>query len=70
MLEFIRSVLWFENGELGAIWAKLTTGKPTYEARWEADVLGVIFVGAGIAFWVDGWLVWFSCGSPRMRCRR
>jgi hypothetical protein len=59
MFGLIRSVLWFENGEIAEIRAKLTTRKWKYEARWEAEVLFSIFAGAALAFWVNGWLGMF-----------
>jgi len=57
----LRSVLWFEPGEIAEIWAKLRAKKKTrYETNWETTVLFCLIGGVFFAFTLVHWygLIW------------
>jgi hypothetical protein len=56
----MRSLFWFEQGELWEIGGKLIKRKWGYEARWEAVVLCVLALFVLMAF---GESVWFGVSS-------
>ena len=64
LLSLVRSLLWFERGELGEILGKLRHTKFGYEARWEAESLAPLAVGLLLAFSANIWLgalyLWLS----------
>jgi hypothetical protein len=57
MISILRTLFWFEPGELSAIKVKLfRVGKPGYEAQWESNVLFALLVGLFISFVVSIYL--------------
>jgi hypothetical protein len=56
MMGLLRSIFWFEKGELSAIHGKFTARKWGYETRWEADVLFPLVAFVLFAFIINIWL--------------
>ncbi len=52
----MREFLWFGEGELGEIFAKLTALKFGYDATWEATALLPIGLGIALAFLFSVWV--------------
>ena len=74
LMELVRSVFWFERGELSGIIACLNAQKPRFEAYWEVQVLlcltaGVLFAFIGAGYW--GLLIlWLSKSALRSLHRK
>jgi hypothetical protein len=55
-VEILRSIFWFEKGELTDISSKFVARKFTYETRWEADVMLPLAMLVPCAFYSAWWL--------------
>ena len=55
-MSILRSIFWFEKGELREIGGKFTLRKWGYEARWEAEVLLALAILVGLGFGAGMWL--------------
>ena len=56
VMDILRAVFWFDEGELDSIWSQITPLKWGYEARWESEVLAVFVFGIIFAFMLATWL--------------